>query len=103
MASAESYSLLEKLVKEILKVRWVRDFLSKDFIDKNILEWCLASFEKDTPTSLSVFLVSTSENAIQKFTMWAPISHLEVEVAFLVGRARIAPMTAVLCSMNWKS
>ncbi len=91
----ESYSQVEKLIHEILKTKWAQQFLGKAFIETTILEWCRASFGEAIPTALSIFLVKASEVAIKNFTMWAPISHLEIETQFSFGSVTISPMTAV--------
>jgi hypothetical protein len=94
--TSESYSLFEELADEIFKVRWARDFLSKPFIENTVLEWCRASFKSEGQSDLANYLISQSTKAIQKFTVWAPIAHLDVEAPFNFGPAQIAPMTAAM-------
>lgn len=89
-----SYDQFERLVNEIFKVKWVQQFLGKPFIAYTILEWCRESWGETTPTTLSMFVAKASEAAIKEFTMWAPISHLEIEARFSFGSVDIAPMTA---------
>jgi hypothetical protein len=94
--TSESYSLIEGLSDEIFKARWARDFLSKTFIENTILEWCCVSFKSGGRSGLANSLVSQSTKAIRKFTVWAPIAHLDVEAPFNFGPAQIAPITTAM-------
>jgi hypothetical protein len=91
--TSESYLLIEKLIDEIFKVRWAQDNLSKAFVEKTILKWCGESFKNEMRSNLSNTLIEQSSKAIRKFTLWAPIAHLDVEAPFIFGPAQIAPMT----------
>ena len=90
----ESCSLVGEVIKEVIKVKWAQQFLGQSFIEQTIIGWLRASFKGNTVDALSQFLISASRTAVREFTMWAPVSHLEIESPFSFGLATIAPMTS---------
>lgn len=91
-----SFEFVKQISNQILKVRWARDCLSRKFIEESIIKWCKSEFEKPTISSLSEYIIPESKNSIRRFTIWAPIAHLEVEASFAVGPTRIEPITSAM-------
>src|SRR6185312_5913154 len=92
----DGLSRLKMLSTEILKIRWVQDFLSVSFIESTIVDWCEAAFKADSHPLFTEAFSEKSEQAIQRVTFWTPVAHLDVEQSFAFGPAQIAPMTAAM-------
>lgn len=94
--AGSAYQQLRVLADQFLKISWVRESLGQDFLEDNILIWCLDSFGKLEPGSLVAHILDISKGAVKNYVIWVPIALLEVEQEFEFGPVKIAPITKAM-------
>jgi hypothetical protein len=95
---AENYERVDQLCSKILELTWAKNKLSKEFIEKAIIEWFRGSFGAEACPGLSQAVAATCREHVAPLEVWAPIANLEVESAFEFGPATIEPISAAFLS-----
>ncbi len=85
--------ILEEVKDLILCGKVAREKISREFLEKELLEWSRKKFLKETDEAFSDALLSASTNAVKDFEVWIPIAHLEVESNVDFGKVKICPLS----------
>ncbi|WP_292427276.1 hypothetical protein [Mesorhizobium sp.] len=91
--SEPDYRGLDDLANKAFVAGWVREKLSRRFVDDTFIEWARARFSSDQVEFADALRTKAIKNA-RLVEVWAPVAHLEIEVAFNFGPIRLAPITS---------
>lgn len=83
---------LEALVSAILKIPGLFRIVSASWVDDAIRRWLDPKGQDGM--SLSKRLVTAIESTVRRYTVWVPISHLQVQTEFEFGGVVFRPITA---------
>jgi hypothetical protein len=89
------YGGLDGLIDAVLKSRWARASLSREFIEKTFCDWARQRFGADEPTFTEA-LSAAARKSVTVAEVWAPIANMEVEQGFDFGPVRIESITATV-------
>lgn len=88
----ESIVDIDELVKQLLEFELIKNSLSEAYLKNEILKWVRLRFlgleSKDFVTSL----LSSISESMKEYTVWLPISNLQVEEVIAFGPAKIIPL-----------
>ncbi|WP_202744873.1 hypothetical protein [Acinetobacter pittii] len=83
---------IEELIKQLLEFELIKNSLSEDYLKNEILKWIRLRFLGLESTDFVTKLLSSISESIREYTVWVPISNLQVEEVIEFGPARIIPL-----------
>lgn len=89
----DKFAQIQTLEEGVLSSDWGRRMLSRSFIEDVVVRWLRSHFSGAEPRNLSEAIAEASREAVVALELWAPIANLEIQSAFAIGPAEIAPMT----------
>jgi|JI10StandDraft_1071094.scaffolds.fasta_scaffold11337_9 hypothetical protein len=100
--SEQNYLLFLQLAEKIQAQPEVFGMLSKQFVEESLFHWVkVRHIDSNLTTSFMDFLDEEALGAVDKLTVWTPVSFLEVESAFSVASSEIRPISRAIVS-TWK-
>lgn len=81
------------LVDLVRSEDWGRTRLGAKFIEERFQDWARQRRRDETQLTFSAALEAAAGEAVRPFEVWAPVAHLEVEMAFDFGPIQIRPIT----------
>lgn len=91
----ENYRTLVDLAAAIQSNRSVSSALSFAFIEESLFTWISMRFKgEDCPESFVAYLKELAAQRIRDFTVWVPISNLEIEFPFPIGNSELRPLSS---------
>lgn len=86
---------LQVLIGDLLDFPWIRESLSRSFLQDRIIHWIRTEVVNPSDRGLANALVTAAHEAVQPFELWAPIAHLEIQNPIVFGPATIVPLSKV--------
>lgn len=87
-------SAVVDVVESLQRISKVRAILSQNFLEEKVFLWCQARVQDGLILTFADFLVEQALKVVARRTVWIPISSLEVEHEFPIGRVHVRPITA---------
>jgi len=84
----DDHDALRSLADKVLKKPPFRGSLGRDFVEDTIFDWCRLRCSDPAAPSLSSYLLTKHAESVENFTVWVPVTHLEIEEEFDLGPVR---------------
>jgi hypothetical protein len=84
---------LQVLIGDLLGFPWIRESLSRSFLQDQIFHWIRTEVVNPSDRGLASALVTAAHETVQPFELWAPIAHLEIQNPIIFGPATIVPLS----------
>jgi hypothetical protein len=94
-----AYAELVPIVESLYKKKEINKFLSRSFLYDCVFKWFEEKYKGkiDNDTDFISYLKEKSEIAINKYTIYLPISFLSIQKPFEVGKVMFNYMTRLFC------
>lgn len=90
--SENRYQRLREVVDQFLKIKWVRNTISEQFLEDEVLNWLLDGFGGISERSCVDEIIAKARFAIKDSTLIIPVAFIEVESSFQFGIVSVAPI-----------
>ena len=84
----------ELIQDRLCEVPWIRERISRTFIEDALMAWAQDHFFHPEGASFSCTFVKKCRSAVSVVDIWVPVAHLEIEAPLTFGCVKICPLTA---------
>lgn len=92
--ASEDWFANELIQDRLYAVPWIRERISRTFIEDALMIWAQDHFFRPEDASFSCTFVERCRAEVSVVNVWVPVAHLEIEAPLIFGGVKICPLTA---------
>lgn len=92
--ASDDWFASELIQDRLCEVPWIRERISRTFIEDALMTWAQDHFFHPEGASFSCTFVKRCRTAVSVVDVWVPVAHLEIEARLTFGGVKICPLSA---------